>query len=97
MSLRGQSKIIALDWLKIKKLTNLGAQRKSEQLVNMSIITEAENFVGSLLTEKLSKDLTYHNLPHSLAVRNACKEYRAKKSGISEEEIEVLELGCPVS
>lgn len=38
----------------------------------MSIVTVAERYVSKLLTEKLSSDFHFHNLPHTLAVRDAC-------------------------
>ena len=59
----------------------------------MSIITEAEQFVRTLLTEKLSEDHQYHNLQHTLIVRESCITL-AEKIGISDLEKEVLELAA---
>ncbi|MEZ5042627.1 MAG: DUF5706 domain-containing protein [Saprospiraceae bacterium] len=59
----------------------------------MSIIQEAEQYVTTLLTEKLSDDHTYHNLAHTLKVREACLEI-AKGMDINKDELEILELAA---
>lgn len=58
-----------------------------------SIVSEAEDFVKTVLSEHLTKDHRYHNLPHTLAVRKACLEI-GKRLEISKDDKEVLELAC---
>jgi len=60
---------------------------------NPGILTSIERFVKEALTEKLSKDHHYHNLPHTLAVRNACLEM-AERFRLSQADKEVLEIAC---
>lgn len=59
----------------------------------MSIVSLIEQHVTSLLTEKLSEGHTYHNLPHTLAVRKAVLEL-GRSSQLSDEELEILELSA---
>ncbi len=59
----------------------------------MSIVSLIEQHVTSLLTEKLSEGHTYHNLPHTLAVRKAVLEL-GRISKITDEELEILELSA---
>ncbi len=58
-----------------------------------SIVQDAENYVEHLLLEDLTPDHRYHNLPHTLAVRNAALEI-ARRLELGEEEREILELAC---
>lgn len=59
----------------------------------MSIVAESEQFVADLLNEKLSEDFRYHNLQHTLSVREACVSL-AEKMDVSETDQEVLELAA---
>jgi len=59
----------------------------------MSIVSLIEQHVTSLLTEKLSEGHTYHNLPHTLAVRKAALEL-GRSSKMTDEELEILELSA---
>lgn len=59
----------------------------------MSITQEAEEYVTSLLTEKLSATHTYHSLDHTMRVRDACLEI-GKGMKVKDEELEVLELAA---
>ncbi|MFM9948151.1 MAG: Pycsar system effector family protein [Saprospiraceae bacterium] len=59
----------------------------------MSIVSLIEQHVTSLLTEKLSEGHTYHNLPHTLAVRKAVLEL-GRSSKMTDEELEILELSA---
>lgn len=54
-----------------------------------SILETTEKFVWDLLQDKLSVDLYYHNLPHTLAVKEACEKL-ADKAILTEEEREIL-------
>jgi len=58
-----------------------------------TIVEETEHFVKQILTDELTVDHRYHNLPHTLAVRKACLEI-AERLEIEEEEKEILELAC---
>lgn len=62
-------------------------------LSKTAISVATEQFVRQLLSSKLDKQLTYHNLPHTLAVRDAAIAI-ARALGLSEDEQEVLELAC---
>ena len=57
----------------------------------MTLIIETEKFVTELLTQNLSRDHRYHDLPHTLAVRDYCLQI-GKEMNLSEEELEILEL-----
>ena len=59
----------------------------------MSITQKAEQHIRTLLTEQLSAEHSYHNLTHTLAVRDACLEI-GKGMKIKEEELEELELAA---
>lgn len=62
-------------------------------LSKTAIVGATEQFVSQLLSTQLDKDLTYHNLPHTLAVRNAALAI-AQTMGCQEEDQEILELAC---
>lgn len=57
------------------------------------IVIEAEKYVTQLLSEKLNSNIKYHNLKHTLAVRNASMQI-ASLSNLSETEREIVELAC---
>ena len=54
----------------------------------MNIVTQAEKYVRELLTAELTKDHRYHNLTHTLMVREKCIELSNKLS-LNEEEREI--------
>lgn len=58
-----------------------------------SIIEVAEQYVTKLLTDKLSADHKFHDLAHTLSVREACLKLAAA-SNLSETEIEILDLAA---
>ncbi|MDX1666420.1 MAG: DUF5706 domain-containing protein [Saprospiraceae bacterium] len=58
-----------------------------------AIIATSEHYVALLLKEKLTKDHVYHNLSHTLSVRDACLEL-GRAHNLSSEDLEVLELAC---
>ena len=58
-----------------------------------SIVQDTEKFVRTLLAEKLSIDLYYHNLPHTLSVKEACEQL-AIKADLQKEEREALILAA---
>ena len=57
------------------------------------IIASSEHYVTALMTEKLTPDHRYHNVPHTLAVRDACVNI-GQHLGMSDEELEILELAA---
>lgn len=57
------------------------------------IVAKTEAFITNLLQEKLSADHRYHNLPHTLAVREAALQLAGNQT-LTHEEKEVLELAC---
>ena len=57
----------------------------------MSIVSEAEQLITELLNNGLSPDHRYHDLEHTLSVREASVAI-AKHLGLSGDEIEILEL-----
>ncbi|MFN7118488.1 MAG: Pycsar system effector family protein [Saprospiraceae bacterium] len=57
------------------------------------IVVQTEAFVTTLLNEKLNKHHKYHNLAHTLAVRDAALQL-ADVLALPAEEREVLELAC---
>ena len=59
--------------------------------IENNIVAKAQNYVEALLTEKLSKDLTYHNYGHTKRVAKAAEEI-GKKSDLKEDELEILML-----
>jgi predicted metal-dependent HD superfamily phosphohydrolase len=59
----------------------------------MNIVTQAEKYVRELLTAELTKDHRYHNLTHTLMVREKCIELSDKLS-LNEEEREILQLAA---
>lgn len=58
-----------------------------------NIVKKAEDFVGNLFSEKLSPDLTYHNLDHTRDVVKAA-EVIGKNSGLTDDEVEMLILAA---
>jgi len=58
-----------------------------------SIAKKSELFVKQLLTDGLSKDHAYHNLPHTESVVSAV-ESLAQLSGINENELELLQIAA---
>ena len=56
-----------------------------------SIITLAEQYITELLNTGLTNDHLFHNLGHTLSVRDACLEM-ANQLGLTWEEKEILEL-----
>ncbi len=59
----------------------------------MSIVSQIEPRVVTLLTEKLGEGHTYHNLPHTLAVRKAALDL-GRILKLDEADMEVLELAA---
>lgn len=59
----------------------------------MSITQEAEQHITSLLGDKLGDSYTYHNLAHTMSVRNTCLEI-GRGMELTEEELEILELAA---
>lgn len=59
----------------------------------MSIITLAEQYITKVLTEQLDKNFHFHDLPHTIAVRDACLKLcdRLKVEG---EDREILTLAA---
>ncbi len=66
-----------------------------EQVIMMrsQIVVAVEDHVSLLLTDKLDKQHAYHNLQHTLAVRDAAMEL-GKHVGLSMEDMEALELAA---
>ena len=58
-----------------------------------SIVHAAEKQVSRLLKNRLDEKITYHNLPHALAVRDAAMQLAAR-AALSEEDREILELAA---
>lgn len=58
-----------------------------------TIVETTEKFVRTLLKGKLSPDLHYHNLPHTLSVKAACEQLAAR-AGLLEPEKEILVLAA---
>ena len=58
-----------------------------------TVVNEAEQFVKKLLTEDLTKDHQYHNVGHTIRVRDAALEL-AKAENCTAEEMEILEIAC---
>ncbi len=59
----------------------------------LSLIQNTEKFISRLLTEKLTNDHRYHNLPHTMAVRRSALEI-GQRLGLPEEDLEALELAA---
>lgn len=59
--------------------------------MHSNIVKEAESFVISLLKEGLKPEHGYHNLQHTLTVRDASTEL-GRRYRLSDEELELLEL-----
>lgn len=57
------------------------------------VIVAVEKHISDLLSTRLDERYVYHNLKHTLAVRDACL-LLANKSGIPDEDREVLELAA---
>jgi hypothetical protein len=62
-------------------------------MAKSAIIVATEAFVTELLNTKLDSKICYHNLKHTLSVRNFAVQI-ASLSGISPEEQEIAELAC---
>jgi predicted metal-dependent HD superfamily phosphohydrolase len=58
-----------------------------------NVISQTAAFVTQLLNKKLKKEHCYHNLAHTLAVRDAALQL-AGAQALPDEEKEVLELAC---
>lgn len=58
-----------------------------------SIIQATEAFIRSLLRDKLSPDLYYHNLLHTLSVKQACEQL-ADRSTLADRQREILLLAA---
>ena len=58
-----------------------------------NIVTKAQIYVEQLLKEKLSKDLTYHNYPHTERVAKVAEEI-GRNSKLEAEELEILLLAA---
>lgn len=59
----------------------------------MSITEEAELYITDLLEEQLGEHYFYHNLKHTLSVRDACVDI-GKGMDVGQEALEVLELAA---
>lgn len=62
-------------------------------MAKSAIILATEQFVTDLLTTKLDRKICYHNLQHTLSVRNSAVQI-ASLSGVNAEEQELIELAC---
>lgn len=62
-------------------------------MAKSEIIIATEQFVTEFLTDKLDEKICYHNLQHTLSVRNSAVQI-ASLSGTSPEEMEIIELAC---
>lgn len=62
-------------------------------MAKSEIIIATEQFVTDFLNEKLDSKICYHNLHHTLSVRNSAVQI-ASLSGTSPEEMEIIELAC---
>ena len=62
-------------------------------MADSTIAKNTEAYVRDLLSKQLTKDHLYHDLPHTLAVRDACLDI-ASKQNISPAELEILEIAC---
>lgn len=62
-------------------------------MAKSELIIATEQFVTNLLTTKLDSKISYHNLNHTLSVRNAALQI-ASVSGVNAEEQEIIELAC---
>lgn len=62
-------------------------------MAKSEIIIATEQFVTEFLTNKLDDKICYHNLQHTLSVRNSAVQI-ASLSGTSPEEMEIIELAC---
>ncbi len=62
-------------------------------MTKSAIISKTEEFVTNLFQEKLSADYCYHNLQHTLGMRDAAQQL-AEKQEVTEEEKEEIELAC---
>lgn len=65
---------------------------KIQAMTNI-IITLSETYVSRLLREQLTPDHRYHNLEHTLSMRDECLVL-GKILGISEDDMETLELAA---
>ena len=59
----------------------------------MSITEEAEQYITNLLEEQLGDNYYYHNLSHTLGVRDACLDIGTGMD-LSKEQLEILELAA---
>src|SRR3990170_573407 len=57
------------------------------------IVKKAEEFVNTLFREKLTPKLIYHNFAHTADTVKIARKI-GKKSGLNDEEMEVLTLGA---
>ena len=62
-------------------------------MAKSAIIIATEQFVTELLSNKLDPKICYHNLQHTLSVRNSAVQI-ASLSGTNPEELELVELAC---
>jgi predicted metal-dependent HD superfamily phosphohydrolase len=62
-------------------------------MAKSELIIATEQFVTNLLTTKLDSKISYHNLNHTLSVRNAALQI-ASLTSVSAEEQEIIELAC---
>lgn len=62
-------------------------------MAKSEIIIATEQFVTEFLTNKLDEKISYHNLQHTLSVRNSAVQI-ASLSGTTPEEMEIIELAC---
>lgn len=65
----------------------------AEPTTTESIVADTEKFVKKLLLSDLTEHHRYHNLSHTLTVRENCLEI-GRRLDLSEEELEILELAC---
>ncbi|MEN0004411.1 MAG: Pycsar system effector family protein [Bacteroidota bacterium] len=59
----------------------------------MQITQQAQTFVESLLTEKLGPNYTYHNLEHTISVRDNCLKL-GRMLELDQQDLEILELAA---
>ena len=58
-----------------------------------TILQEAETYVRDLLTERLTADHRFHDLAHTLKVRDACRKL-SQQLDLADEQLEILELAA---
>lgn len=61
--------------------------------INASLIAESEKYIAALMTEKLPENVIFHNLHHTLLVKQFA-ETIGEHSGLTEDEMNILRTGA---